>query len=489
MSVAKKCYRKTNIYNLKPDKVWPNIKFKKINIIKCFIILTIFFLIIFNISYFYVNLNDISNRLKDKISRYQDLLKKQDNYDKLLDLIEPIDQDTANQENEFDLNDVEILKTLYLTDEKQNSNQQNSKKTSQVDFIIENFIKSSELDKNNNSGIAFESILKNFSYHLTYSIFNHTQNKKFLNILNKPDVNKELSDQKVSIKFRATNIYRIDLNCFWTKSLDLYKPFLSEYKHIEDAVLCPEYKYTLKLHGKNSEMTTEIINYMFNKIYKRNIKTYDEIFLSDFPTKQLINGGGWFPNFDAEKYQQKVTHDYIFQLNKENYDCVPKERIAILIPMRNRQENLNNFLIYMHYYLQKQMKSYKIFVIEQINDDKILFNKGRLYNMGFKYIIDNELEWEFNCFILHDIDLLPLNFNLEYSCADMPKHMSIYVKRLSDDSLSPHYRFLTGGVLALRPSHYQIINGYSNEYFGWGGEGMLGLGFSLFFSFFINFFY
>jgi hypothetical protein len=67
--------------------------------------------------------------------------------------------------------------------------------------------------------------------------------------------------------------------------------------------------------------------------------------------------GGWFPNFDVEKYQKKVTHDYIFQLNKENYDCVPKERIAILIPMRNRQENSNNFLIYIHYHLQKQLKS------------------------------------------------------------------------------------------------------------------------------------
>ncbi len=41
------------------------------------------------------------------------------------------------------------------------------------------------------------------------------------------------------------------------------------------------------------------------------------------------------------------------------------------------------------------MKSQKIFVIEQINDDKILFNKRRLYNMGCKYIIDSELEWEF----------------------------------------------------------------------------------------------
>jgi hypothetical protein len=130
----------------------------------------------------------------------------------------------------------------------------------------------------------------------------------------------------------------------------------------------------------------------------------------------------------------------------------------------------------MHYFLQKQMKAYKIFVVEQLNgmQSGVLFNKGRLYNSGFNEILKDH-EWEFNCIILHDVDLLPLNSDLDYGCGDMPKHMSINVRRLSDDKLSPHYRFLTGGVLALRPEHYQQVNGYSNEYFGWGGEGLFSI--------------
>ena len=31
-------------------------------------------------------------------------------------------------------------------------------------------------------------------------------------------------------------------------------------------------------------------------------------------------------------------------------------------------------------------------------------------------------------------------------------------------------RFLTGGILALRPDHIRVANGYSNKFFGWGAE-------------------
>ncbi len=52
--------------------------------------------------------------------------------------------------------------------------------------------------------------------------------------------------------------------------------------------------------------------------------------------------------------------------------------MAIIVAIRDREDNLNNFLIYMHHFLQMQMKSYKIFVIEQMNtaSSGIMFNKG-----------------------------------------------------------------------------------------------------------------
>ena len=51
--------------------------------------------------------------------------------------------------------------------------------------------------------------------------------------------------------------------------------------------------------------------------------------------------------------------------------------------------------------LDRQKAVFKIFVISQ--DFEGSWNKGRLYNIGFK-IAKAE---NFNCFILHDVDMIP----------------------------------------------------------------------------------
>ena len=259
------------------------------------------------------------------------------------------------------------------------------------------------------------------------------------------------SKEKVAITFRLQNIYRISLNCYWTKFMGLHQKILYDYKYRKSIKFCR--------HPKDSaevlvDTTSEMIIKMQNEIKKKDIRVIDNHFVDFFPTNKLIEGG-WFPGYKGRNRS--------FFFSDSNTKCIPMERIAILVPYRDREDNLNSFLAYMHFYLQKQEKAYKIFVIEQSNENKV-FNKGRLYNMGFKYIIENEKEWEFNCIILHDVDLLPVNFSLDYTCSNMPKHMSTNVIRLVDNSKLAHYHFLTGGVLALRPEQYKIINGYSNEY-------------------------
>jgi hypothetical protein len=72
-----------------------------------------------------------------------------------------------------------------------------------------------------------------------------------------------------------------------------------------------------------------------------------------------------------------------------------------------------------------------------------------------------------------DVDLIPENDRNLYSClklTDHPLHMSANVRFNINGSYTTIYPFLVGGVLTIRPKTFILLNGYSNEYFNWGGE-------------------
>ena len=48
--------------------------------------------------------------------------------------------------------------------------------------------------------------------------------------------------------------------------------------------------------------------------------------------------------------------------------------------------------------------------------------------------------------------------------------MSANVRFHVNGSYTKIYSFLVGGVLAMRPETFILLNGYSNQYFNWGGE-------------------
>ena len=52
----------------------------------------------------------------------------------------------------------------------------------------------------------------------------------------------------------------------------------------------------------------------------------------------------------------------------------------------------------------------------------LLFNRGVLFNIGFKYAMKDR-KWD--CLMLHDVDLLPENINNTYKCWDQVKALSI----------------------------------------------------------------
>lgn len=102
--------------------------------------------------------------------------------------------------------------------------------------------------------------------------------------------------------------------------------------------------------------------------------------------------------------------------------CNAKNRVAIVIPYRDRPNHLPIFLKNIHPFLQKQQIEYGIFVVEQIADGQ--FNRAALMNVGFVEALKLS-EWD--CFIFHDIDLLPMDDRNLYTCPDQPRHMSVAV--------------------------------------------------------------
>jgi len=143
-------------------------------------------------------------------------------------------------------------------------------------------------------------------------------------------------------------------------------------------------------------------------------------------------------------------------------DCEARYKIAILVPYRNRLENLCWFLLNLHTFLTKQKLDYTIFIIEQFNNGK--FNRGKLLNIGYTEALKLN---NFDCFFLHDVDLIPMNNNNIYSCPNQPIHMATANEKYG--GRMPYGNYF-GGVVGINRTHFELINGFSNMFWGWGGE-------------------
>ncbi|CAF0968854.1 unnamed protein product [Rotaria sordida] len=143
--------------------------------------------------------------------------------------------------------------------------------------------------------------------------------------------------------------------------------------------------------------------------------------------------------------------------------CLARHKIAIIVPYRDRWDILRRFLFHTHRFLQRQQLDYRIYVCEQAFDKT--FNKGIVMNSCFKEILN--LEPNTICFIMHDVDLLLIDDRNMYTCPSYPRHLSVAIDKF--DYYLP-YPELVGGVLAMRREHYILVNGYSTNYWGWGGE-------------------
>ena len=69
--------------------------------------------------------------------------------------------------------------------------------------------------------------------------------------------------------------------------------------------------------------------------------------------------------------------------------------------------------------------------------------------------------------MFHDVDLLPEDDRNLYTCPQQPRHMSVAVDKFK---YKLPYKQIFGGVAAIRTDQFKRLNGFSNLFWGWGGE-------------------
>ena len=79
--------------------------------------------------------------------------------------------------------------------------------------------------------------------------------------------------------------------------------------------------------------------------------------------------------------------------------------------------------------------------------------------------------FEWDCIVMHDIDLLIMHEGNFYKCMAPVRHMSVHLPTAGNYGFDKgNYDELVGGVLSMTPKTWKDINGYSCQYWGWGGE-------------------
>ncbi|XP_004211750.3 beta-1,4-N-acetylgalactosaminyltransferase bre-4 isoform X1 [Hydra vulgaris] len=143
-------------------------------------------------------------------------------------------------------------------------------------------------------------------------------------------------------------------------------------------------------------------------------------------------------------------------------DCLSRNQVAIIIPFRQREEHLTILLRQLIPILKRQNLHYRVFVIEQNDDNN--FNRGKLMNVGYQEALSY---FPYNCFVFHDVDLIPENDRIDYGCKSSPAHLSVAVDKFR---YQLPYDNIFGGVGMLNKDHFKQINGFSNIFWFWGGE-------------------
>ena len=131
-------------------------------------------------------------------------------------------------------------------------------------------------------------------------------------------------------------------------------------------------------------------------------------------------------------------------------------KLGVIVPYRKRPGHLRKFRESIESYLKDQ--DYELIVVEQADD--LPFNRGKLLNIGFEYAVRKQCDYV----VFHDVDMLPID--VDYSYSDVPIHLANGFTNSDREIFDTYF----GGVTLFPIDLFKKVNGYSNEYWGWGFE-------------------
>jgi hypothetical protein len=142
-------------------------------------------------------------------------------------------------------------------------------------------------------------------------------------------------------------------------------------------------------------------------------------------------------------------------LTASDANKLPRGSFTIVVPFReqvqqNRGDQLKKFIAYF------DKLEWPVLIVEQTEGKK--FNRGALLNIGYD-LVDTDYV------IYHDVDLIPNQSILPYYLAfpGSPIHIGKTITKYQGP-------LFFGGVLSISKKDYKTINGFPNNFWGWGGE-------------------
>jgi len=141
-------------------------------------------------------------------------------------------------------------------------------------------------------------------------------------------------------------------------------------------------------------------------------------------------------------------------------------KLGVCIPYRDngdgvRKKHLDTLIPHLEKFFGERNIDFTCYVGHQIDDDK--FHRSGTKNIAYLQAKQDGCDY----YAFHDVDMLPHD-DCDYSHpGDTPKHIASYLSYW-DYTLRDNEYF--GGVVIFTGEQFENINGYNDEYVGWGME-------------------